>query len=536
LGLAASLEFVLPFSRRQFLNRVAALGGTGAVYTVMQTMGLLAPDSASARPSLSPTAGRGAKVVVLGAGIAGLVSAYELERAGFEVTILEARSRVGGRNWSVRNGTRIEMVGEADQTANFAESLYFNAGPARIPSHHQALLEYCKILGVPLEVEVNSSRSAYILPMKDAAAPPLRMRRAINDTRGHLSELLAKAINKGSLDDELTAADKAQLRPFLKFYGDLDDNMIFKGAERSGLTTHPGAANQFSQMAPPMPLGALLANDNLGMTLFEDMLDMQATMFQPVGGMDQIPAGFKRAIKSRMIQNAEVRSIRTAEPTVTIGYRDTKTGAEGSVTADYAIVTIPLVVLAKVDTDFDKPVKDAIVSVVYDHSNKIAFTGPRFWERDQIYGGLSFAGGENGLVWYPSYGLHSDNGLLVGSYVSGAPARAAARRPLAEQIANSRAVIDRFHPGHGKDLDAGVVINWSKVPFNMGPWPNWKASGAGDEGHNDVPAYRLLNQPHGRIHFPGAHLSQTPGCQIGVVLSAHRTIASLAERTAAIAA
>ncbi len=282
-----------------------------------------------------------------------------------------------------------------------------------------------------------------------------------------------------------------------------------------------------------MPLGQLIANEQLPMTLFEDMLDMQATMFQPVGGMDRIPYGFLKAIRSTVVQDAEVRSIRTRENEVEVAYRDTRTGAAGVVDADYAIVTIPLVVLSGIDTDFDRPVKQAIASVVYDHSNKIALTGPRFWEEDQVYGGLSFAGGENGLVWYPSYGLHSDQGLLVTSYVSGAPAEAAARRPLAEQMARSLAVIDRLHPGKARLLEKGVIVNWSKIPYNMGPWPNWEASGGGPEGHTDAPAYRLLNQPHGRIHFTGAHLSQTPGWQEGAINSAHRTIGLLANQIAA---
>ena len=49
----------------------------------------------------------------------------------------------------------------------------------------------------------------------------------------------------------------------------------------------------------------------------------------------------------------------------------------------------------------------------------------------------------------------------------------------------------------------------------------------------DSPTYRLLNQPHGPVHFAGAHLSQTPGWQEGAVLSAHRTIAALASQVRA---
>jgi monoamine oxidase len=513
-------------SRRQFLHRIGAVGGSGAVYGAMQTMGLLATDAAAQRPSLPAGCGAGAKVVILGAGIAGLVNAYELERAGFDVTLIEARDRVGGRNWTIRGGTKVQMVGEAEQTCTWGEGMYFNAGPARLPSHHQGVLGYAKELGVPLEVEINTSRSSYLLPK---SGPPIRQRAAINDTRGYVSELLAKAINKGALDQDMTAEEKKRLMPFLKAYGDLDSAMTYKGSERSGLKTVPGAADQMSEKVPPLSLQQLLENEQLPMSLFEENIDMQATMFQPVGGMDQIPMGFQRAIKSPILRQCEVTNIRQSSTGVKVVIKDLKTKSSRTVTADYAIITIPLTVLSKIDNNFDKPVKQAIASVIYDHSNKVAFETPRFWENDQIYGGISFVGGETNMVWYPSWGLHSDKAVLVACYASGKPAAAFAKRPLSEQIAMSAAVVERLHPGKSGQMSKPMVVNWEKIPYNLGPWPNWNPE-IGGEGANN-PAYKLLNQPHGRVYFSGAHLSQIPGWQEGAVLSAHRTINALAERT-----
>ncbi len=57
--------------------------------------------------------------------------------------------------------------------------------------------------------------------------------------------------------------------------------------------------------------------------------------------------------------------------------------------------------LATIDTDFSPALKKTIAGVVYDHSNKFAFESPRFWEREQIYGGISFVGGPTKLIWYP---------------------------------------------------------------------------------------------------------------------------------------
>ena len=523
-------------TRRNLLGRIGVAGGAGAVASAMQSLGMFGVSSAAALPALPANFGTGRSVIVLGAGVAGLVSAYELEQAGFDVTVIEARHRVGGRAWTVRDGDTIEMIGEATQTARFSEGVYFNAGPARLPSFHEGMLGYARKFGVPLEVEVNSSRSAYIA---DPRTGRIKMRAAINDTRGHLAELLAKAVDQGALDQAVTPAEKARLLPFLKFYGDLDGKMKFKGTARSGFGTPPGAGvSSFETPAVPLPLADLLANQQLPMTLFEDMMYMQATMFQPVGGMDQISVGIERNLRRRAVRNAEVRRIRQTASGTEIVYVDRPSGAARTLKADYVVCTIPFPVLSKIDTDFSSETRAAIDSVVYDASNKVAFEAPRFWEREQIYGGISFVGGDTSLIWYPSAGLHTARGMLLATYTSGAKALAFQAKPLAEQIAAARAAVEMVHPGHGADCVDPLVVNWRKIPYSLGPWPAWNgiATGPGQEGHIDKPAFRLLAQPAGRVVFASAALSQTPGWQEGAVQSAHAAVAALAGQVTARAA
>jgi monoamine oxidase len=519
-------------TRRTILGRLGLAGGLGATLGAMQALGLMGNASAQGMETLTPTLGKGTHVVVLGAGIAGLVSAYELEQAGFQVTLLEARERVGGRAWTVRDGDKIEMTGEDTQTARFSDGIYFNAGPARIPSFHQGLIGYAKKFGVPLEVEINSSRSAYVM---GADGSKIRMRTAINDMRGHIAELLAKAVNQGALDQAISAADKQKLMPFLKAYGDLGADYDFKGTERSGFGVAPGAGVQFSAPGSAMPIDQLLANQQLPMTLFEDNLYMQATMFEPVGGMDQIHVGFDRNLRRPAIRGAEVTRIRHTGAGVEVVYRDKASDVVDTVKADYVICTIPFPVLAKIDTDFSASLKKTIASVVYDCSNKVAFESPRFWEKEQIYGGISFVGAPTALVWYPSAGLHSERGMILGCYNSGPTAAEFCKRPIAEQIAVSRGVIDRLHPGHGADLTNALAVNWSKVPYSLGPWPDWNAGSANgrQEGHIDTPAYRALQRPDGRVYFASAALSQTPGWQEGGIQSARMQVMALAKRVAA---
>jgi Flavin containing amine oxidoreductase len=68
----------------------------------------------------------------------------ELCKAGYDCVVLEARDRAGGRNWTVRPGTRLDMTDGSRQICDFDEGLYWNAGAARLPSHHQAILGYCR--------------------------------------------------------------------------------------------------------------------------------------------------------------------------------------------------------------------------------------------------------------------------------------------------------------------------------------------------------------------------------------------------------
>ena len=123
------------FTRRDFLMRVGAAGGYSAAFMMMQSLGLTPAPQASAKESkLQVVAGKGTRVVILGGGIAGLVSAYELGKAGYTCTVLEARQRVGGRNWSIRNGSEVQFTDGTTQKCSFEDGHYFNAGPARLPS------------------------------------------------------------------------------------------------------------------------------------------------------------------------------------------------------------------------------------------------------------------------------------------------------------------------------------------------------------------------------------------------------------------
>src|SRR6266568_1676823 len=191
-------------TRRELIWRAARTGGYGAAF-------LASPLAVTTPFQIPPNAGRGTRVAILGAGIAGLVAAYEMRKAGFDCTVLEARQRPGGRNWTIRRGAKVEFTDGTVQQCSFDEGQYFNAGPARIPSLHRTMLGYCKELGVAMEVEVNTSRSTLLQSDKAFDGRPVEQREVINDARGHVAELLAKAIRQGALDQEVTGEDRERM-------------------------------------------------------------------------------------------------------------------------------------------------------------------------------------------------------------------------------------------------------------------------------------------------------------------------------------
>src|SRR5579872_3631016 len=137
-------------TRRELLSLIGAVSGSAAMYHAMTSLGF-ASDSGYKGPIKLGGDPKGASVLILGAGLAGMTAALELRKAGYQVRILEFNNRAGGRNWTLRGGDSYTELGGAVQTCEFEQGLYINPGPWRIPHHHRALLDYCKRLGVALE-------------------------------------------------------------------------------------------------------------------------------------------------------------------------------------------------------------------------------------------------------------------------------------------------------------------------------------------------------------------------------------------------
>jgi monoamine oxidase len=522
-----------PLTRRRFINLVGRAGGYAAVYNTMAAMGLLPVPAYAGPPQLAPGSGRGVRVVILGAGIAGLTAAYELTKAGYDCVVLEARDRPGGRAWTLRGGDRVEETGSVQAVAwANGEHLYFNAGPARLPQHHTAILGYCRAFGVPLEVIVNDNRNALLQHDGAFAGKPVRQRQVRGDIAGHLAELLAKALDKGALDQALGDLDKEKLLAFVRGFGALDKDLAYRGSKRAGYDVPPGAGLEFGKLSSPLALKVLTDSPfwNLA-TTFADGYEQAAAMFQPVGGMDRIVKAFARRIDNVITYNAAVTRIaRAGESGARVVYQD-RGGAERSLEAPFVLIALPLPALRRLQADFSPAYAAAIAAGAGDYmpSGKIAFyTGRRFWEEDdQIYGGISWTTQDITQVWYPSTNFHGADGILLGAYIwTHDIGERFAGQPPAERLRHAIEQGARLHRKYPSEVSHGVSVAWSKVPFSYGAWCEW-----GEENKRN--AYPVLLEPDGPYFLAGEHLSNLPGWQEGSILSAHKAVAAIAQRTAA---
>lgn len=516
-------------TRRSFLHAVGAVAGVEAVYRTMQALDLSEAGTAQASlPDLPHGSGQGKSVVILGAGISGMTAAHELSKAGYRCTILEATGRAGGRNRTARGGDVIEELDSRQQVGfDHRDHMYANLGPARIPYHHRTILGYCKELGIELEVFTNDNRAALFHNRERFGGRPVAARRVITDTRGHIAELLAKAVNRDVLDSTLTGEDRERILDMLVEYGDLNPDRLYRGSSRGGYRgAHIHAGLKAGEVNLPLELGELLQSDFWRYKLhFDDFLDQNPTLFQPVGGMDAIAKAFEKRVRALIRYRSVVKAIRQTPEGVRIVYRQGGRGADEAIDADFAVCSIPAPVLKDIPNDLSPETRATIESITFVPAVKIAFqTRRRFWEEDQaIYGGISWTDQDITQIWYPPYGYHRDKGVIVGAYIwDDRPGVRFGGMTPPERLRAAVAEGEQLHPGYAAEIEYGVSQAWAKVPFQKGAWPGSR--------HKSPEA---LQRPDGAVYFAGDQVTGLPGWQEGAALAAHAAVNAINERVLA---
>jgi monoamine oxidase len=519
-------------SRRDLLSLIGVVAGSAAMYQAMTSLGFASESTYNGPIKLGGDV-KGASVLILGAGLAGMTAALELRAAGYKVQVLEFNGRAGGRNWTLRGGDTFTELGGATQTCGFDEGLYINPGPWRIPYHHRALLDYCKRLGVTLEPFVQLNHNALLHGAAAFGGKPQRIREIKTDLQGHVSELLAKVTQQGKLDETVSAQDREILLQALQSWGALDRNHAYKAslisADYRGYARDPGGGLGAAPLAgEPLKLPDILQSQLWRYLRNFALHEFQTTMFQPVGGMDMIGKAFAREVGDLIRYDAKVTRIAQNDGGVTVSYVDAKAPATPQTAkADWCVCTIPLSILNQIEIDVGPRMKAAIDAVPYSSSVKIGLQFKRrFWEEDEaIYGGISYTDLPIRQISYPSNDYNrSGRGVLLGAYTyGGANSYEFTSMAPQERVARAVELGSRLHPQYRAEFENGIAVAWHRVPFTLGCAGSW--TDRMREEH-----YDNLCQIDGRIVLAGEHASYIPAWQEGAILSSLNAIARLHER------
>ena len=520
-------------TRRDLLALVGSVAGSAVMVHAMTSLGL-ASESGYKGPIKLDGDPKGASVLVLGAGLAGMTAALELRAAGYQVQVLEFNSRPGGRNWTLRGGDRFTELGGLTQTCEFEPGLYLNPGPWRIPYHHRAVLDYCKRLGVVLEPFIQLNHNALLHGSDAFGGQSQRIRDIKTDFQGQVSELLAKATQQNRLDQAVSAEDQEILLQALRSWGALDNDYAYKAnlisANFRGYAKAPGGGLGAAPVAgEPVKLSDILQSRLWRYLQNFALYEFQTTMFQPVGGMDMIGKAFAREVGDLIQYDAKVTRIAQNDHGVLVAYENARDSAAPPrlAKADWCVCTIPLSILSQIEIDVGSRMKAAIDAVPYTSSVKIGLQFKRrFWEEDEaIYGGISYTDLPIRQISYPSTGFNGGGrGVLLGAYLyGGANAFEFTSMSPADRIARAVEFGSAIHPQYKAEFENGVAVAWHRVPFTLGCAGSWT-----DEAREQH--YDALCEIDGRIVLAGEHASYIPAWQEGAILSSLDAIKRLHDR------
>jgi monoamine oxidase len=431
-----------------------------------------------------PHTQRPQKVIVVGAGMAGLTAAYELLRAGHDPMILEGQHRVGGRVYTLREP--------------FSDGLYAEAGAMRIPRRHELTVGYCDHFGLPLVPFTMGNPEAYYYlhgqrcRIREAAADPIRLGfpchpHEAGQTHGRLWEaalepLLARLHEHGDAAwDEIVAEyDHYSTREFLEACG-----------------WSEGAIEMFGLLADQ----EALMNASFLELFREEAGGYYTDMVAIDGGLDRLPRAFLPALRGRVHFGAKMTALSQDETSVTVHFQ-TLAGRR-SVTGDYALVTIPFPLLRHVEArGFSRAKERAIRQLHYDASAKIFFQcRRRFWEEDDgIFGGGTVTDLPIRVVYYPDHGRETGRGVLLASYTWSEDAQRWGSLSPADRLVQALDDLAEIHPQVVDEFEVGASKMWHDDEFAGGAFALF------DPGQQTL-LYRDIIAPEGRVRFAGEHAS-----------------------------
>ena len=464
------------FPRRTFLKDSMVAGAALA----------LAPSIFARSGESTAPAGRSQKVIVVGAGIAGLIAAFELMKAGHDVTVLEARMRPGGRVHTLRD--------------EFSDGLYAEAGAFDFSEAYTLLQHYIRLFNLPVEETDSAEKNInakdvfylqdkrYVVRAGTSPEWPYQLSKEERKLgpEGLWNKYMVGAA--GQIRDPLTPGwpDPAA--------GQLDACTVNEFLRKQGASEGIVSLLRMTFLGEDFDYVSALQD-----SIWDAFSERGKTWSKLRGGNDQLPRAFAQKLGTRMHYGAAVRRVTQDKEKVTLSV--SRAGQLEQVEAERVVLTIPFSVLRnlELDSSFSSQKRTVISNLRYYPLTRVYLQSrSRFWTQQGISGNADTDLPIRTIIDHTS----SQPGMraIIGTETSGPNAQVATGMTPEERLRWGLGNVSKVFPEMAENFEGGTSIVWDQEPWSMGAAAYY------------APGEMTTMFPHvasveGRVHFAGEHTS-----------------------------